>query len=54
MFIITDIQVSALSAQPGVSENDNMDGTVTVSPAGTEKEGLPVPAGVRIAQQGEI
>lgn len=32
----------------GVTETDNMDGTVTVSPAGTDPELLPVPAGVRI------
>ncbi len=39
---------AALSAQPGVAVTDNSDGTVTVSPAGTQKELLPVPAGVRV------
>ncbi len=33
----------------GVTETDNGNGTVTVSPAGTQKELLPVPAGVGIA-----
>ena len=32
----------------GVTETDNLDGTVTVSPGGTEKELLPLPAGVRM------
>ena len=32
----------------GVTETDNMDGTVTVSPAGMGKELLPVPAGIRV------
>ena len=32
----------------GVTETDNMDGTVTVSPAGTRQDLLPVPAGVRV------
>ena len=32
----------------GVTETDNRNGTVTVSPAGTEKELLPIPAGVRM------
>ncbi|MBQ6514562.1 MAG: DUF2612 domain-containing protein [Clostridia bacterium] len=31
----------------GVTETDNRDGTVTVSPAGTEQELLPIPAGIR-------
>ena len=31
----------------GVTETDNRNGTVTVSPVGTAKELLPVPAGVR-------
>lgn len=31
----------------GVTETDNQDGTVTVSPAGTGQDLLPVPAGVR-------
>ena len=30
----------------GVTETDNLDGTVTVSPAGMDKKLLPVPAGV--------
>ena len=39
-----------LAALPeGVTETDNQDGTVTVSPAGTNKELLPVPAGVRVS-----
>ena len=32
----------------GVTETDNLNGTVTVSPAGTNKELLPLPAGVGI------
>ncbi|MCR5566752.1 MAG: DUF2612 domain-containing protein [Clostridiales bacterium] len=32
----------------GVTESDNGDGTVSVSPAGTREDILPVPAGVRI------
>ena len=32
----------------GVTETDNRDGTVTVSPAGTDKNLLPLPAGVGI------
>ena len=32
----------------GVTETDNRNGTVTVSPAGVAKELLPVPAGVRM------
>ena len=32
----------------GVTETDNRNGTVTVSPAGTNKELLPLPAGVGI------
>ena len=32
----------------GVTETDNRDGTVTVSPAGTRQDLLPVPAGVRM------
>ena len=31
----------------GVTETDNRDGTVTVSPAGTRQDLLPIPAGVR-------
>ena len=33
----------------GVTETDNRDGTVTVSPAGTRQDLLPIPAGVGIA-----
>ena len=36
----------------GVTETDNRNGTVTVSPAGTDKELLPVPAGVGLIQNG--
>ena len=32
----------------GVTETDNLNGTVTVSPAGTRQDLLPVPAGVRM------
>ena len=32
----------------GVMETDNRDGTVTVSPAGTRQDLLPIPAGVRM------
>ena len=32
----------------GVTESDNGNGTVTVSPAGTRQDVLPVPAGIRI------
>ena len=32
----------------GVTETDNLDGTVTVSPAGTRQDLLPIPAGVRM------
>ena len=39
---------AALSALPGVTEEDNMDGTVTVRPEGTREDLLPVTAGVRI------
>ena len=42
---------AALSAQPGVTVTDNSDGTVTVSPAGVQKELLPVPAGVRVRNE---
>ncbi len=35
---------------PGSTETDNGNGTVTVSPAGMQKELLPVPAGVGIIQ----
>ncbi len=40
---------AALSAQPGVTVTDNGNGTVTISPAGTNPELVPVPAGVRVA-----
>ncbi len=40
---------AALSAQPGVTVTDNSNGTVTVSPAGTDPKLAPVPAGIRIA-----
>lgn len=42
---------AALSAQPGVTVMDNSNGTVTVSPAGVEKELLPVPAGVGVRNE---
>ena len=32
----------------GITETDNRDGTVTVSPAGTRQDLLPIPAGVRM------
>ena len=32
----------------GVTETDNMDGSVTVNPAGTDRVLLPVPAGIRV------
>ena len=32
----------------GVTETDNLNGTVTVSPAGTRQDLLPIPAGVRM------
>ena len=41
---------AALSAQPGVTVTDHSDGTVSVSPAGTNPELVPVPAGIRIIQ----
>ena len=40
---------AALSAQPGVMVSDNGNGTVTVSPAGSDPELLPVPAGVSVS-----
>ncbi len=40
---------AALSAQPGVMVSDNGNGTVTVSPAGTDPELLPVPGGVSVS-----
>ena len=36
-------------ALQGTRENDNQDGTVTVTPSGIRQDLLPVPAGVRIA-----
>ena len=36
----------------GVTESDNGDGTVTVSPAGTREDILPVPAGIKIRPNG--
>ena len=39
---------AALSAQPGVAVTDNSNGTVTVSPAGTDPGLAPVPAGIRV------
>ena len=33
-------------ALPGRTETDNQNGTVTVSPAGTRQDLLPIPAGV--------
>lgn len=35
------------AALPGSSQYDNQDGTVTVTPAGTGQELLPIPAGIR-------
>ena len=40
---------AALSAQPGVMVSDNGNGTVSVSPVGTDSELLPVPAGVSVS-----
>ena len=40
---------AALSAQPGVMVSDNGNGTVSVSPAGSDSELLPVPAGVSVS-----
>ena len=41
--------VNAPSVLPaGVTETDNQNGTVTVSPAGTRQDLLPIPAGVRM------
>lgn len=39
---------AALSAQPGVTVTDHSNGTVSVSPAGTDPELVPVPAGIRV------
>ena len=37
------------AALAGIREEDNQDGTVTVTPSGIRQDLLPVPAGVRIA-----
>ena len=42
----TNLGVPAVLPE-GVTETDNLNGTVTVSPAGTEQELLPIPAGIR-------
>ena len=39
---------AALGALPGVTVKDNMNGTVTVTPAGTRQDLLPIPAGIGI------
>ncbi len=43
----TNVSVPAVLPE-GVTETDNLDGTVTVSPAGTRQDLLPVPAGVGV------
>ena len=43
----TNVNTSAVLPE-GVTETDNRDGTVTVSPAGTRQDLLPIPAGVRM------
>ena len=43
----TNLGVPAVLPE-GVTETDNRNGTVTVSPAGTRQDLLPVPAGVRV------
>ena len=43
----TNVGVPAVLPE-GVTETDNLDGTVTVSPAGTRQDLLPIPAGVRM------
>ncbi len=43
----TNLGVPAVLPE-GVTETDNLNGTVTVSPAGTRQDLLPVPAGVRV------
>ena len=43
----TNVNASAVLPE-GVTETDNRDGTVTVSPAGTRQDLLPIPAGVRM------
>ena len=42
----TNVNVPAVLPE-GVTETDNLNGTVTVSPAGARQDLLPVPAGVR-------
>ena len=42
----TNVNVPAVLPD-GVTETDNQNGTVTVSPAGTRQDLLPIPAGVR-------
>ncbi len=43
----TNLGVPAVLPE-GVTETDNLNGTVTVSPAGTRQDLLPIPAGVRV------
>ena len=43
----TNVNVPAVLPE-GVTETDNLDGTVTVSPVGTRQDLLPIPAGVRM------
>ena len=43
----TNVAVPAVLPE-GVTETDNQDGTVTVSPVGTRQDLLPIPAGVRM------
>ncbi|MBR3428919.1 MAG: DUF2612 domain-containing protein [Clostridia bacterium] len=43
----TNISVPAVLPE-GVTETDNRNGTVTVSPMGTRQDLIPVPAGVRV------
>ncbi len=40
---------AALAAQPGVTVSDNGNGTVSVSPAGSDPDVLPIPAGIGIS-----
>ncbi len=40
---------AALSAQQGVTVSDNGNGTVTVSPVGSDPDVLPIPAGIGIS-----
>ena len=39
---------AVLAAQPDITQTDNGDLTVTVTPAGTDKDLLPLPAGIRV------